>query len=125
MKREGASRATIMKAIHDLHIENKRGYLWITLPDSITMENYLQILNRIESEIIEKSELANKVIIDLSKIDSIHSLLIGLILHIRKPVKQNQGVFYLVNVSGKCLMKFQALFLDRILQIYENEEDIG
>jgi len=114
-----------MKAIHDLHIENKRGYLWITLPDSITMENYLQVRNRIESEIIEKKDLANKIVVDLSKIDSIHSLLIGLILHIRKPVKQSQGIFYLVNVSGKCLMKFQALFLDRILQIYENEEEIG
>ena len=113
-----------MKATHDLHIENKKGYLWITLPDSITKENYLQIRNRIESELMDKKEMANKVIIDLSKIDSIHSLLIGLILHIRKPVKLNKGIFYLVNVSGKCLMELQSLFIDRILQIYENEEEI-
>lgn len=103
-----------------LHIENKNEHLWITLPDLINMDNYLQIRNRIESKLTDKE---NKVVVDLSNNEIINSLLIGLILHSRKIVKQNSGFFYLVNVSENCIIKFQALFLDKIVQIYENESE--
>ncbi len=111
-----------MTKIRGLHIENKKGYMWITLPDSINMENYLQVRNRIESELIDNKK--GKVAINFSNIDSIHSLLIGLILHSRKIVKQNLGTLCLVNTSTNCLIKLQALFLDKIMQIYESEEEI-
>ena len=111
-----------MTRIQGLHIENKKGYMWITLPNSITMDNYLQIRNRIEFRLVDKK--TDKVVIDLSNTDSIHSLLIGLILHSRKIAKQNFGKFCLVNTSKKCLVKLQALFLDKIMPIYESEEEI-
>ena len=111
-----------MTKIRGLHIESKKGYIWITLPNSITMDNYLQIRNRIEFRLVDKKK--DKVVIDLSDTDSIHSLLIGLILHSRKIVKQNSGTFCLVNTSNKCLIKLQALFLDKIMPIYESEEEI-
>ena len=103
-----------------LRIENKNEYLWITFPDLINMSNYLQTRNRIESKLTAK---VNKVVIDLSHNEIINSLLIGLILHSRKIVKQNSGLFYLVNVSENCITKFQALFLDKIVRIYHNESD--
>ena len=109
-----------MAKAHKLQIETKNEHLWITLPDLIDMDNYLQIRNRIEAILTDKE---NKVVIDLSNSESINSLLIGLILHSRKIVKQNCGVFYLVNVSENCIIKFQALFLDKIVQIYGDENE--
>jgi len=111
-----------MTKIQGLNFKQRKGYMWITLPSSITMENYIQIRDRIEIRMVDTK--ADKVAIDLSNTDSIHSLLIGLILHSRKIVKQKLGTFCLVNTSKRCLEKLQALFLDKIMPIYESEEEI-
>jgi anti-anti-sigma factor len=98
-----------------------KGYLWIILPKAVNNNNYLQIRNRIESRIQSK---ADKVIIDLSHVSRMDSLLIGLLLHMRKLVKNKRGFLYLVNASKKCSTKLHSLFLDKIFTICDNEKQI-
>ncbi len=96
-------------------------YLRITFPKTISNRNYLQVRNRIESELEDKSD---KVIIDLSNITSMESLFIGLLLHTRMIIKTKGGVVYLVNASKKCNTKLRSLFLDKIFTIYDDEKQV-
>jgi anti-anti-sigma factor len=98
-----------------------KGYLWLILPQVVNTQNYLQIRNRIESVLQIK---ADKVIIDLSHIKNMESLLVGLLLHMRKLVKSRRGLLYLVNASKKCSTKLHSLFLDKIFTIYDNEKQL-
>lgn len=98
-----------------------KGYLRITLPKKVSTRNYLQIRNRIESELEKK---ADKVMIDLSKVSVMESLFIGLLLHTRRIIKSNEGVLYLVNASEKCSERLHGLFLDTIFTICKDEKQV-
>jgi len=105
----------------NISFSTTRGYLRIALPKVINTKNYLQIRNRIEARLEKK---ADKVLLDLSNITILESLLIGLLLHTRRIVKDNNGLIYLVNVSKTCSARLHALFLDTIFTIYENEKQV-
>ncbi len=105
-----------------LQIENRRGYLWITMPKSITATNLLSIQEKIESHISDSSE---RVVIDLVNMDTVNSVLASLIINIRNRIVDSDGLIGLVNVSKKCMVKLQLMQLDRVLTVYEDENEIG
>lgn len=105
----------------DLRIENKKGFLWITLPDSIKQENISQIQNRIASVINGRTEL---VALDFSTITKIYSITISLIIYLREYVNKYHGELFIVNVSKQCIMQLKFLHLDKIFNIYQDESEI-
>lgn len=98
-----------------------RGFLKISLPKAIDTKNYLQVRNRIESELEVKSD---RVLIDLANVINLDSLIIGLLLHTRRVVKDNSGLVYLVHASQKCSERLYSLFLDKIFTICDTEEQV-
>lgn len=109
-----------MTITYGLQIYKKKGQLWIRLPNAIKKENILQIENRIEDSL---KDCEGKVILDFADTLSVFSLLVTLIIHIRKRVGEFGGQLCLVNVSDKCKSQLKAMNLDRILTIYNNEVD--
>lgn len=110
-----------MEEATHLKIENKKGYLWISFPISIGRENILQIRNRIESVLTEKS---SRVVLDLSSIDIIGSIVIDLIMLANKIITNSKGSICLVNLSKTCLNQFQTMNLDKVMTIYKSEDEI-
>ena len=104
-----------------LKIENKKGYLWISFPNSIGSENIITIQNKIEAVITNKSA---HVALDFSNIEIAGSIVIDLILAIRKILSETERFLCLVNVPKTCLKQFQAMNLDKVVTIYESEDEI-
>ncbi len=105
---------------YGLQIDKKKGHVRIRLPNAIKKGNILQIKNRIEDGL---TDCKGKVILDFADIISVFSILITLIIHIRKRVDEFDGELCLVNVSDKCKSQLKAMNLDRILTIYNNGVD--
>lgn len=105
---------------HSMQIDKKNGRVRVRLPNAIKKENILQIENRIEDSL---KHCNSKVILDFADILSIFSILVTLIIHIRKQVSEFDGELCLVNVSDKCKSQLKAMNLDKILTIYNNEVD--
>ncbi len=101
-------------------IENKKDHLRVTLPDSVTMRNLLQIQNRIEDRL---SGSFKNVVLDLSNIIGIYSILVGLILKIKNMAIKSGSSFYLVNVSKQCLEQIESMELDETFNIFKDEKD--
>lgn len=110
-----------MTEITDLKIENKKGYLWISFPNSIGRENILPIQNRIEAILTDESA---HVALDFSNIDIAGSIVIDLVMLIRKILSESKGFLCLVNVSKTCLKQFHTMNLDKVVTIYESENEI-
>ncbi|MBD3343525.1 MAG: STAS domain-containing protein [Chitinivibrionales bacterium] len=105
-----------MEGFSDFAIEKKDGDLWITLPDSINMDNYQQIESRVES--ILNADIG-RVIIDLGKTKNMYSAGFGLIVRLKKRIDDCKGTLYLVNVSPKTAEGLHGVGLDRIMRVYE------
>ena len=104
-----------------VEIEERKGYLWISFPSSINRDNVIQIRNRIESEIEGKQE---KVVLDLSSVKAADSIVINLIVNTRNKIEELKGTLSLVNLTKNCLNLFNAINLDKVLTIYQNEEEL-
>lgn len=111
-----------MLEVPNLQVKNKKGHIWVTLPKDINMKNDLQIQNRIASELTGKSD---RVVLDLKNNDTIYSVTIGLIMHLRIQITQSGGSLCLVNASKNCQAKLQQMQLNKVLKIYENEEEVN
>ena len=111
-----------MAEVPNLQIRNKKGHIWVTLPKDINMQNDLQIQNRIVSELTGKSD---RVVLDLINNDNIYSVTIGLIIHLRMQITQSGGFLCLVNASKNCQAKLQQMHLNKVMKIYENEEEVN
>ena len=109
-----------MTITYGLQIDKKKGQVWIRLPNAIKKENILQIKNRVEDSLIG---CKGKVILNFADTLSVFSILVTLIIHIRKLVGEFGGELCLVNVSDKCNSQLKAMNLDKILTIYNNEVD--
>ena len=105
----------------NLKVENRKGYIWISFPNSISRENILQIQNRIESTLTDES---SHVALDLANIDILGSIVIDLIMSVNRIITNLKGSICVVNVSKACLKQFQTMNLDKVVTIYESEEEI-
>ena len=118
MEARDHSMATSLK----LTFENKKGYRWITLPDSINKENFMVIRERIESDLGGGTK--KKVTFDLSNMEMVNSTAIDLIMKFRNSVVHCGGEFCVVNITEKCIMQLRSVNLDKILTIYRSEKEM-
>ncbi|MBD3320135.1 MAG: STAS domain-containing protein [Chitinivibrionales bacterium] len=112
---ESEGRITV-EGLDDFSIENREGCLWITLPDSINMDNYQQIESRVDS-VLKKD--AGNVVIDLGKTINMYSAGFGLIVRLRKRIDECGGKLFLVNVSHRTADGLHGVGLDKIIRVYE------
>lgn len=110
-----------MSLIKGLSIEKKEGYTLIKLPHTLNQENILDIEGEIESSM---TGYRDTIAIDLSECSNIFSMLITLIMHVRKKVIEEGGSLCLVNVSITGQQQLTAMNLDIILPIYDSEDEI-
>ena len=96
-------------------IEERMGYTWVTLPDSVTVHNY----SHIEASIMKQcAGTGGHVAFDLSRLQVIYSTALGILIRIRKQLGEVGGVVCLVNVSRTILKVLGSLNLDKIFPIY-------
>ena len=106
--------------MYGLHIKKRRDCIWIRLPNLIKKENVTLVENRIVSA---TEGYCGTVVVDLSDTLSIFSMLVTLIMKIRKKVLENHGEFFLAHVSKKCQAQLDEMNLDKILLHYKKKED--
>ena len=111
-----------MTDTNDLKAEERKGYLWICLPGAINRDNILQIRIRIEMLLTEEH---TRVVLDLSNIKVAGSIIINLIMDIRKVITSLKGTLHLVNLTKECLRLFQSINLDKVIKIYKSEDEIN
>ena len=110
-----------MTPASDFYSEKKGGYTLVRLPGRVTRENISQIENRIETIVAENK--AN-IVLDLSTTRDIFSIFITLIMQIKNQVSGVEGKLYLVKINESCLAQLKSMNLDKVLSIYESEEDV-
>lgn len=101
-------------------IEERHGCLWITIKDSIDMDNYRSIEEDIFQQIKDNS--SNSVVIDLSKIPALFSSGVGVIMRIHSLSKEHNKDLYLVNANDKVEDVMETMGLDSVLKIYPTED---
>lgn len=111
-----------MTDVNTLEIEEKNGYLWICLPGTLNRDNILQIQRRIEALITEEQL---KVVLDLSNIKMAGSIVINLIMDIRKIIKGLKGTLHIVNLTRDCFNLFKSINLDKVLNICKSEKELN
>jgi anti-anti-sigma factor len=107
-----------MTATGKVIITRKMGYLWVVLPDTITVDTNLEIESRIESYLQPKDE---KLVLDFSNTYSLFSSGLGLMIRLRKKVAESGGLVCLVNVSRRVREFLSTLNLDRVFPIYTTD----
>jgi anti-anti-sigma factor len=102
-----------------LGIERRYGCLWIILPDSIDMDNYVKIEDRIMECL---AETPMNIVLDFSGTKSLFSSGIGLIVRLNKGVTDKGYTMSLVNVGEKIREGFENVGLDTVFTIFRSEE---
>jgi anti-anti-sigma factor len=100
-------------------IEEKNNALWITLPNSIDMDNYRKIEDSIAPEL---SKSRRKIVLDFSRTKSLFSSGLGLVVRLKKKVEQTGGELFLVNVNKKIEEGFENVGLDKLFPILSPEQ---
>jgi anti-anti-sigma factor len=107
-----------MKTPDAITANMKNGFLWITMPDSITMDNYV----RIEEEIIGAiSGSCNKVVLDMAATRSLFSSGLGLLIRLKKRLDERNCFLFLVNVSHRVRDILTAVHLDTVFSMYSTD----
>lgn len=102
----------------ELHIEEKSGYLWIVLPDAITMYNNREIEEMIGNRLRDRQD---HVVLDFTGTQTVYSSGLGLMIRIRRFVSERNGILSLVNVSEQLFAMFAALNIDKVFNIYATD----
>ena len=110
-----------MSLIKGLYIEKKEKYTVIKLPHMLNQENFIEIEEEIDSSL---TGYRGTIAIDLSECANIFSMLITMIILIRKKVMGAGGELCLINVSISGQQQLKAMNLDMILPMYDSEKDI-
>jgi anti-anti-sigma factor len=101
-----------------LVFENRLGYLWVLMPESISVQDY----SAIEDEIVRKlSGKADRIVIDFSHVRSLYSSGLGILIRLQKRINQGGGIMALVNVTKKIIDLLTSLHLDKILPMYNTD----
>jgi len=101
-----------------LTIEERSGYLWISLPDSITMYNNREIEQEIGKMLHDTKE---QVVLDFTHTETIYSSGLGLMIRVRRFVTERGGTLSLVNVSESIFDMFVALNINKVFTIYATD----
>jgi anti-sigma B factor antagonist len=107
-----------MSGKSELKIEKRSEYLWITLPDAITMYDNKEIEQKIGQELRDRKD---HVVLDFSNTGAVYSSGLGLMIRIRRFVTERGGVLSLVNVSEAIYEMFTALNIDKVFNIYATD----
>ncbi|MBN1306282.1 MAG: STAS domain-containing protein [Chitinispirillaceae bacterium] len=107
-----------MNSENELRIEERPGYLWITLPDAITMYDNRAIEQKIGNRLRDRKD---HVVLDFSHTRALYSSGLGLMIRIRRFVAERNGTVSLVNVSEPVYNMFTALNLDKVFHIYATD----
>ena len=110
-----------MADVNTLETVEWKGYLWISLPGLINRDNIIQIQREIETLVAEGHI---KVVLDLSNIKIAGSIIINLLMDIRKIIIRLKGTLYVINLTKDCLSLFKSINLDKVLNICKNEDEI-
>ncbi len=113
----------------ELKIEERAHYLWITLPDAITMYDNKEIEEQIGIRLRDRKD---QVVLDFSHTRAVYSSGLGLMIRIRRFVTERGGTLSLVNVSEQLATMFKALKIEKVFPIYStdvefeiSQEDFG
>ena len=102
----------------ELKIEERASYLWITLPDAITMYDNKEIEQKIGTRLRDRKD---HVVLDFSHTRSVYSSGLGLMIRIRRFVTEREGTLSLVNVSEQLYEMFRALNIEKVFSIYTTD----
>jgi anti-anti-sigma regulatory factor len=105
----------------NLEIIHKKGYVWATLPSSIKRETSSHVLHSIRSHLSGKND---HLALDCSMVSNIYSVMISVIMTLRKQVIESSGSICLVNVSKRCFSQLLSMCLENVLTIYQDENDL-
>ena len=103
---------------NELIVEERGEYLWITLPDAITMYDNKSIEQQIGNRLRDRKD---NVILDFSHTRAVYSSGLGLMIRIRRFVTERKGTLSLVNVSEQLLDMFRALNIEKVFNIYPTD----
>jgi anti-anti-sigma factor len=96
----------------------KNGFLWIALPDSINMDNYV----RIEEEIVDAvSGPCNTIVLDMAATRNLFSSGLGLLIRLKKHLDEKNNHLFLVNVSRRVQDIFASVHLDKLFSAYATD----
>ena len=99
-------------------IEERRGFIWARFPESVTVDNYRLIEQKIGARLSGKSD---RLVLDFSRTRDVYSSGIGLLVRVHKQVTEAGGGVYLVNVSKKIRETLEGVHLERILPMYATD----
>ena len=107
-----------MKTPGAITVAKKNGFLWITMPDSITMDNYVKI----EEEIVEAVAGPNAgIVLDMAATRNLFSSGLGLLIRLKKHLDEEKCTISLVNVSHRLQDILAAVNLDRLFSVYATD----
>ncbi len=101
----------------DLQIENRDGFLWISLPEIIDTTNVLQVEKQIDTKL---NPSMSDVMLDFSNVINITSITLGMLMRLRRNLIQLDSIMYLSNISKKCLEQLEKTNLDKVFTIFNN-----
>ena len=107
-----------MSGKSELKIEKRSEYLWITLPDAITMYDNKEIEQKIGQQLRDRKD---NVVLDFSNTRAVYSSGLGLMIRIRRFVTERGGTLSLVNVSDSIHEMFTALNINKVFNIYTTD----
>jgi anti-anti-sigma factor len=107
-----------MKTPGVITADMKNGFLWIAMPDSITMDNYVKI----EEEISEAvSGSCTKIVLDMTATRNLFSSGLGLLIRLKKRLDERNCFLFLVNVSHRVRDILTAVHLDTVFSMYSTD----
>jgi anti-anti-sigma factor len=101
-----------------LHVQKKDGFVWIKLPDSLNMDNYVKVEQEVSAAL---TETPPRVVLDLSATASLYSSGLGLLIRLRQRINDEGGVLFLVNVARKISDMLDSVNLERLFTTYATD----
>ncbi len=101
-----------------LSVNEEKGFVRITLPDAIGMDDRFAVEKQVENYI---SAGDNQLVLDFSQTSALYSSGIGLLIHLQRQAKEKEKIISLVNVSKKIRNLLSSVNLDRVFQIYATD----
>lgn len=99
-------------------VEDRMGFIWVVLPESLNIGNYSEIETEVMSHL---TGCTDHLVFDLSRVRSIYSSALGVLIRVRKQVGEAGGIVCLVNVCQSIITLLESLNLDKIFPIYATD----
>lgn len=89
------------------------------LADSIMFNNYEEIFNKIKLNITDDY---NRIVLDMERVTFMDSLSLGMLVPLLLYTRRMGGNLAVIRLDERIRDLFRVLNLDRIIKVYENEE---